>query len=284
VVVRDDERARSWWALIVPVSDAAHEERLVGRFDAASLGAELRDADAGRELVTYFDSREGAGAFAASLEEGLAGQVRLEELADGGWVERYQASLQPFELTPGLRVDPTGGAAPDAGTIRLVPGRAFGTGEHPTTRLSALALEKYVGDGTRWVDLGCGSAILSIVARLRGASRLLAIDLDPEATEVAAQVLQQNEIEQVELATGSYELAGSGWDGVVANILSGFFVEHAAELPRLLSPGGLLVASGYQSDEVGLMLRTLRSAGFELVEQFEADGWGAMVCRLPAAG
>ena len=64
-MVRGGESARSWWALIVPVADASHEERLVGRFDGASLGAELRDAACGRELVTYFDSREAAQAFAA---------------------------------------------------------------------------------------------------------------------------------------------------------------------------------------------------------------------------
>lgn len=284
MAVGGDECARSWWALTVPLADAEHEERLLGRLDAASLGAELRDSDSGRELVTYFESREEAAAFAASFEELQAGPLRLEELVDGGWVERYQASLQPFQLTPDLRVDPTGSAAADARTIRLVPGRAFGTGEHPTTRLSAEALDKYVVAGTRWVDLGCGSAILSIVARLRGASSVLAIDVDPEATEVADQVLRQNGIDEVALATGSYELAGSGWDGVVANILSGFFVEHASQLTRLLAPHGLLVASGYQSEEYGLMLRTLQSSGFELVEPFETDGWGAMVCRLVDVG
>lgn len=269
------DASRSWWALVVPVADPAHEERLIGRLDRDCLGAELRGSGTGSELVTYFDSRARAEEMAASLKV----RTRIEELVDGKWVERYQASLAPFDLTPGLRVDPTGGSSDDARTIRLVPGRAFGTGEHPTTRLSALALEKYVQAGTRWVDLGCGSAILAIVARRLGAARVLAIDLDPEAIEVAAQVLRQNRIEQVELSVGSFELAGRGWDGVVANILSSFFVDHAAALAPTVSPAGWLVASGYEIGETSLMERTLTGAGFEVVERFEVEGWGAMVCR-----
>ena len=104
-------------------------------------------------------------------------------------------------------MDP-GVAAPEpAGklNIRLVPGRAFGTGEHPTTRLCRRVLEQRVRRGRRWLDLGGGSGILTTVSLLLGASEVVCADTDPEAVSVAREVLEANGLLSVLHKTGTGE-------------------------------------------------------------------------------
>src|SRR5213075_275452 len=90
--------------------------------------------------------------------------------------------------------------------IVLVPGMAFGTGEHETTRLCAAALERLVVPGSRWLDVGTGTGILAIVAARCGATKVVAVDNDPEAAHVALEVVRRNGLEDsIEVLEGSLE-------------------------------------------------------------------------------
>jgi ribosomal protein L11 methyltransferase len=215
--------------------------------------------------------------------------LRLERVADGRWVERYQASLRPYPLGRRFTIDPGGGdtqrAEGDRQLLRLVPGRAFGTGEHPTTRLCAAALEVRVDDGSRWIDLGCGSGILALVASRSGAARVLALDTDPEALTVAREVLAANGGPGViEIRRGSTEAAsGECWGGIVANIDAAFFLGRAAELAALLDPGGHLLASGFLEAQRPEVERALVRSRFEILEWRCCGEWALLAARLKDA-
>ena len=286
------ESARVWGALVLEIPSRMEEE-LIAWLAAESLGVELLPAAGDRTLLkVYVDSPPEAAeraAFAAALLEERALDpcdcgLRVESVADGQWVERFQAGLRPFPFAGGFVVHPAGGGEPAGGRtpIRLVPGRAFGTGEHPTTRLCAIELEASVRPGERWVDLGCGSAILSIVAHHCGAREVVGVDNDRSALAVAREVLRHNRLAgSIALVQGSAgSLAPAVWDGVVANIGAGFFTREAAALDRLLRAGGRLIASGFSDSDLPELRAAFDRTRLREVGRENADGWS--VLRLVA--
>jgi ribosomal protein L11 methyltransferase len=201
-------------------------------------------------------------------------------------VERWQASLSPIPLGAGFVVV----SGEDAGTgdgrapIRLVPGMAFGTGEHQTTRLCAAAVERQVARGSRWLDLGTGTGLLAIVAARCGASRVLAVDVDPAAVEVASAVVSANAAARcVDVRSGSIaETGGERFDGIVANIQASFFIANAAALANALREDGVLIASGFLDDDVVDVTSALRSAGMRVASRDDDGAWVCLRLRREA--
>jgi len=201
-------------------------------------------------------------------------------------VERWQATLAPIPLGERFVVVPDGRVIDGSGrtAIRLVPGMAFGTGEHQTTRMCASALERCVAPGSHWLDLGTGTGILAVVAARCGAARVLAVDIEPTAARVAAEVVLANDAEGVvTVRAGSAETRGSEtFDGVVANIQSSYFLAQGDDIAQALKPHGVLVASGLLDEDVAEVRGALAACGL-ILETIAADGpWVCAVGRRRA--
>ena len=140
-----------------------------------------------------------------------------------------------------------------AGRFRIAvnPGMALpGTGVHETTRLCVEALEEDVRPGTRVLDVGTGSGILAKAAALLGAERVWACDIDPIAVEIAGMGF-----------VGSAEAVAAGVaDIVTANISPEAILALAPDLTRVLRPGGVLLASGFELHEVEQVRAVLPAA------------------------
>jgi ribosomal protein L11 methyltransferase len=177
----------------------------------------------------------------------------LREEEDRDWVASARQLLQPMEvgerffLVPEWRDDP---APPGRLRMSVNPGQAFGTGVHQTTQLCLEALEDYVRPGCAVLDVGTGSGILARAARLLGASRVFACDVDPVAVEIAGEGF-----------VGSADAVSSGIaDVAVANISPEAILRLAPELLRTLRPGGTLLASGFEVPEVEQIKTVLPAA------------------------
>ena len=178
---------------------------------------------------------------AALLARYPGASVRQEEERD--WVQSARDLLQPMEvgkrffLVPEWRDDPAPG-----GRFRITvnPGMAFGTGVHETTRLCLEALEDYLKPGMAVLDVGTGSGILRRAAQLLGAGKTYACDIDPVAVEIAGDAF-----------VGSVDGVRSACiDLVLANISPEAITALAPELLRVLRPGGVLLASGFELPEI----------------------------------
>lgn len=197
------------------------------------------------------------GAFAVYAHEPPIGfdVVEVEDVREG-WEDEWRAFHHGVTVGR-LWVGPPWEAAPaDAVPVVIDPGRAFGTGAHPTTRLCLELLQEVAP--TSLVDVGCGSGVLSIAAAKLGFAPVAALDLDEVALEVTAANAAANCVE-VELVTAppAAELAVMN---IALDVVEGI-------LPVLPVPRA--ITSGYLERD------TPRAAGWVSVERRVRDGWAA---------
>lgn len=164
--------------------------------------------------------------------------------------------------------------------IEIDPGMAFGTGQHPTTAMCLRLLEEFAGPGTSVLDLGCGSGILAIAAAKLGASRVLAIDNDPQAFAAATENVASNALSGViEVREGSLEDDDERFDIVAANI-SGLALERLAPaIDASLREGGNLIASGFLDESVDGLKQAFEAAGLTVERVVEDGVWRSIVAR-----
>lgn len=174
-----------------------------------------------------------------------------------------------------------GPAPPGEHVIDLDPGRAFGTGAHPSTRLVIRFVEELrdrrASLGT-FLDLGCGSGILSIVAaRLWPAARGLAVDLDPEAVDCSGENFERNAVRSVDRQAGGLEAAPARYDLVMANIQADVLQELAPQMPTRLAPGATLVLSGLLTGDVPAVIAAYQAVGLVLKQREDEGEWASLL-------
>ncbi len=162
----------------------------------------------------------------------------------------------------------------------LIPaGMAFGTGEHATTatclRLLADVADELAGEKWDALDLGCGSGILAIAARMLGAHRAEAADLDPHAVRTAKENVRANGVSAVtvkKLDVREWQPTRT-WNVIAANLFSGLLVEIASKIAAATAPGGRLILSGILRAQEAEVVAAYRRAGFDLERIVRKGKW-----------
>ena len=198
------------------------------------------------------------------------------------WKQFFRATRVGRRFTVRPSWDP-GQAPPGEFVIDLDPGRAFGTGAHPSTRM-AIGLAEGWREGhpriARFLDLGCGSGILSIAAaRLWPEANGLAIDNDSEATACSGENFERNDIRGVALVTGILDQADGAFDVVLANIQADVLCALATAMAAKVAPHGCAILSGILLDQVDEVLAAYAQAGFALVRRQDEGEWAGLLLR-----
>ena len=201
------------------------------------------------------------------------------ELAEADWREAWKKYFGVQRIGRRLVIVPSWEEftpKPDDIVLSIDPGMAFGTGQHPTTAMCLAALETIVKGGESVLDLGCGSGILAIAAAKLGASRVLAIDIDPLAVKATRENALTNDVE-IEAREAVLESIEENFGIIVANI-SGITLERlASNLGETLVPDGQLIASGFLEEAESGLHHALEHARMNW-ERTIADGiWRAMI-------
>jgi ribosomal protein L11 methyltransferase len=186
------------------------------------------------------------------------------------------------ELPPRWQILAPGEVArADALALRLVPGRGFGDGRHPTTQLCLQAIAALAPRDRAWrlLDFGSGSGVLSIAGALLAAT-VDAVEIDAAAIEHAEQNLRANGVADRVHQRPDLGSATGPFDLVVANILRAVLLEFAPALARLHARGGTLVLSGLVSTDVPeVSVRYAALLGGVRPEVYEREDWRAVVWR-----
>lgn len=159
-------------------------------------------------------------------------------------------------------------------------GRAFGSGLHPSTYLCLEALEEYFAGTPAVLDVGTGTGILALAAAKLGASRVLAIDVDESAVQIASSNVKVNELQGViTVKPGSIQqITESNFNLVLANLTRSVHLELLKDgMMDFLAPGGTLIQSGIREEEQDEVSAAIDSVGGVVINRYSDRGWVSFV-------
>lgn len=167
--------------------------------------------------------------------------------------------------------------------IEIDPGRAFGTGTHPTTSLCVRFMEENIKKNHKVIDVGTGSGILMIAAEKLGAKEIVGIDIDPMAVEVARENLELNKIslEKTKVYLGDLisVIKEGKFDVIVANILADVLLNLLNDISKIVKKGGIIIFSGIISDKLEEVKKAIEDKKFEILEIKEDKEWRAILIK-----
>ncbi len=207
-------------------------------------------------------------------------------LDDQDWATSWQQFFKPFAIIPGLVIKPSWEAyIPEPGEqiIEMDPGRAFGTGQHASTKMALALIHRCCQNHApeQVLDVGTGTGILAMAAVLFGAKQVVAIDNDPVAVQVATDNIAANNL-TAQISCCATDLADI--DGrfslICANIIHDVLVDLAPELTRRLTADGHLVLAGIlRGDQEANIARVYCKLGTSLVHTSYEDEWASLLLK-----
>ncbi|WP_429970837.1 50S ribosomal protein L11 methyltransferase [Fructilactobacillus sp. Tb1] len=259
-------------------------------------GIQIDDAkgDGTAAVITYFPDDVDIKTIKANVEAktknltefGLnpgAAKVLVDDIEEKSWAYNWEDYYHAERITRYLTIVPAWedykSSESDQLIIKLDPGMAFGTGTHPTTKMSMQALEATLRGGEKLFDVGTGSGVLSIAARLLGAGEIEAWDNDPIAVASTKKNFDLNPgMNDIKVSENSLLEGIKGKaDVIVANMLAEVLIPLVPQAAEHLDKGGKFITAGIYADKLAIMLETLKDSGFTINQVTSADDWRSII-------
>ncbi len=158
--------------------------------------------------------------------------------------------------------------------IIIDPKMSFGTGHHETTSLMLAEILKMDLTGKNVLDMGCGTAVLAILASMRGAQKVVAIDIDPWCIENSNENIQKNNINNIEVLLGGAEKLGTEeFDLILANINRNILLNDIKKYSTVLNTGGVLLLSGFYVEDVPVITEEITKNKLQFIEFQSKNNW-----------
>ena len=272
------------WALVLVAPPEDLEIRAAQLFDQGALGVELQEPGmalmpgtpplpegCGR-AIAHFASAEDASESAR-----LFGAEAPVEVPEQDWSVAWRTHHRPMQVGPRSWVHPPWEKPPRPGVaVAIDPGMAFGTGSHPTTALCLERCDELLSrfPGADLLDVGTGSGVIALLAKMLGAGRVVGTENDPVSLEAARQGAALNGIGGVDWVFAEDPAAVPGrFKIVIANILLNTLEELAPAIAGKVADGGRLVLSGLLAAQGDAAERAYVAQGLRPVARKEREGW-----------
>lgn len=226
-----------------------------------------------------------------SMVEIGSGDITSSQTEDIDWINNWKQFFQSFYVDD-ILIKPTWEPLKEEDKnkflIEIDPGISFGTGKHETTQLCIRQIRKYLKEGERVLDVGCGSGILSIAALKLGAGSVVGTDVDGDCITSTHENMTVNHLAENsgEFYVGNLiddkafqEKIGTGYDLVVANILADIIIPMAPALYQCAKEQGVLITSGIIDFKENEVKEALEQAGFEILEVNHQGEWVNVTAR-----
>lgn len=252
----------------------------------------ILNADKTIAYVSVYQSADGSVADTlAFLRErfdtlGIEAEITVSGVNEEDWANSWKAYYKPIKIGDKIVIVPAWekyDALPGEIVVRMDPGMAFGTGTHETTRLVIKLLEKYVKQGMRVADVGCGSGILAICASKLGAGQCKAYDIDPVAVKVANENIKDCGLTNVTCEVSDLlkqvDRKGGAYDIICANIVADIIIRMMPDVGALMDSNSVILASGIIVERSDDVISSFEKYGFKVIERIDENGWCALAVK-----
>lgn len=211
-------------------------------------------------------------------------EMMITEIEEEDWANSWKKFYKPTKVGKRMVIKPTWEAyVPEDNeiVINIDPGMAFGTGTHETTQLCAVKLEEYIKPGDIVLDIGCGTGVLSLVAGKLKAKKVIAVDFDALAVQIAKENAELNELgNMIEIREGNLlDVIEEVADVIVANILAEAIVELSGIIKPYLKKDGIFISSGIIIDRLANVLVALQKEDFKIIHVQQMGEWVGVVAQ-----
>ncbi len=202
----------------------------------------------------------------------------IEEIEQVNWNEEWEKNFEPIDVDGKCHVrapfHPKTNAEFD---IVIEPKMSFGTGHHETTHMMIQHLVETDVKGLKTLDMGCGTAILAILAEMKGAQPIDAIDIDNWCYLNSIENAERNNCKHISVYEGDASLLeGKKYDIIIANINRNILLNDMQQYVACLNENGILFLSGFYTEDIPVISESCTSKGLTYVKQFERNNWVAL--------
>ncbi len=197
------------------------------------------------------------------------------EIAQVNWNKEWEKNFQPVEVTKecALRA-PFHEPFNVKYELIIEPKMSFGTGHHETTFMMLQFILENEFSEKKVMDMGCGTAVLAILAEMRGASKIDAVDIDEWCFENSVENVERNNCKSISVFQGVASfLENKKYDVLIANINRNILLQDMEAYSKNLIKGGELYLSGFYKEDLPLITDTCNKLGLEFVENKERNNW-----------
>ena len=254
------------------------------------LGSEILIAELGEKAFESFTETEtGIDAFVQKdlWDETILDDVYIlqseefkidytyEEIEQVNWNEEWERNFEPIEVDGKCNVrapfHPKTNAEFD---IVIEPKMSFGTGHHETTHMMIQHLLEMDVNGLKTLDMGCGTAILAILAEMKGAKPIDAIDIDNWCYLNSIENAERNHCQNISVYEGDAALLqGKKYDLIIANINRNILLNDMQSYVNCLNTGGTILFSGFYEEDIPFIDSSCTEKGLTFIKKFQRNNW-----------
>jgi len=260
------------------------------KVEPKELGTEILIAELGEKpFESFIETEEGFSAYIQKefWTENVLEDVYLlsspefsisytfEEIEQVNWNEEWEKNFEPIDVDGKCHVrapfHPKTSAEFD---IVIEPKMSFGTGHHETTHMMIQHLLDMDVANMKTLDMGCGTAILAILAEMKGAHPIDAIDIDNWCYLNSIENAERNNCHQISVYEGDAELLkGKKYDLIIANINRNILLNDMQQYVDCMNPNGVLLLSGFYNEDIPFIDASCTEKGLTFVKKLEHNNW-----------
>lgn len=257
------------------------------------LGSEILIAELGEKAFeSFIETETGVSAFVQKdlWSENILEDIQIlenpefkieytfEEIEQVNWNEEWEKNFEPIDVDGKCHVRAPFHEKTNAEfDIVIEPKMSFGTGHHETTHMMIQHLLETDLVGKKTLDMGCGTAILAILAEMKGAQPIDAIDIDNWCYLNSIENAERNNCKHISVYEGDASLlVGKKYDVIIANINRNILLNDMQQYVACLNENGILFLSGFFTEDIPVISESCTSKGLTYVKQFERNNWVAL--------
>ena len=257
------------------------------------LGSEILIAELGEKAFeSFIETETGISAFVQKdlWDENILEDIQIlsnpeftisfsfEEIEQVNWNEEWEKNFEAIEVEGKCHVRAPFHKKTNAEyDIVIEPKMSFGTGHHETTHMMIQHILETDCTNKKTLDMGCGTAILAILAEMKGAQPIDAIDIDNWCYLNSIENAERNNCKHISVYEGDADLlVGKRYDIIIANINRNILLNDMQTYFDCLNENGLLFLSGFYTEDIPVISESCVSKGLTYVKQFERNNWVAL--------